>query len=40
MLLQDILELNALKEPDRPALVAGDQTYSYGQLHVRAQRLG
>ena len=39
MLLQDILELNALKEPDRPALVAGGETYSFGQLHERAQRL-
>jgi len=39
VLLQDILELNALKEPDRPALVAGDETYSFGQLHERAQRL-
>jgi acyl-CoA synthetase (AMP-forming)/AMP-acid ligase II len=39
VLLGDILELNALKEPGRPALVDGERFFTFGQLHDRAQRL-
>ena len=39
MLLGDILELNALKEPDRPALVVDERTFTYGELCERARRL-
>ena len=39
MLLGDILDLNALRAPERLALVAGDQSYSFGDLHDRSQRL-
>jgi acyl-CoA synthetase (AMP-forming)/AMP-acid ligase II len=39
MLLGDILELNALRAPERLALVAGEQSYLFGDLHDRSQRL-
>jgi acyl-CoA synthetase (AMP-forming)/AMP-acid ligase II len=39
MLLGDILELNALREPGRLALVAGDRSYSFGELRERSRRL-
>jgi acyl-CoA synthetase (AMP-forming)/AMP-acid ligase II len=39
MLLGDIPELNALKEPDRLALVVGAQSFSFADVHDRARRL-
>ncbi|MEO5899027.1 MAG: long-chain-fatty-acid--CoA ligase [Ilumatobacteraceae bacterium] len=39
MLLADILDLNALRAPERLALVAGDRSYSFGELRDRSQRL-
>jgi long-chain acyl-CoA synthetase len=30
---------HAKRDPDRPAMVMGETTYTYGQLHDRAQRL-
>jgi acyl-CoA synthetase (AMP-forming)/AMP-acid ligase II len=38
--LADLLEILAEAGPDRPALVAGDQRLSYGELDRRANRVG
>jgi acyl-CoA synthetase (AMP-forming)/AMP-acid ligase II len=39
MLLGDILELNALKGPDRLALVVGERSFSYAEMRDRCRRL-
>ncbi|WP_242908264.1 acyl-CoA synthetase [Actinomadura terrae] len=38
--LADLLEIMAAAGPERPALVAGDQRRTYGQLDERASRVG
>jgi acyl-CoA synthetase (AMP-forming)/AMP-acid ligase II len=38
--LADLLEILAGAAPDRPALVAGDERRSYGELNARASRVG
>jgi thiamine pyrophosphate-dependent acetolactate synthase large subunit-like protein len=39
MLLGDIVELNGTKTPDRPAIVSGDRTITFGQLRDAAPRV-
>ena len=39
MLLDDILELNTLRAPDRPALIFADRCLSFADLHDRSLRL-
>jgi hypothetical protein len=39
VLLSDTLELNSLGGPSRPALVAGERSYSFGDLPDRSRRL-
>jgi acyl-CoA synthetase (AMP-forming)/AMP-acid ligase II len=39
VLLRDILELNALRDPQRQALVSDGVSYTFGELRDRAQRL-
>ena len=39
MLLGDILELNALRDPHRLALVCGDESYTFAELRQRAGHL-
>jgi acyl-CoA synthetase (AMP-forming)/AMP-acid ligase II len=40
VLLSDILELNALRDPQRQALVSAGVSYTFGELRDRAGRLG
>ena len=39
MLLGDIIALNALREPERLALVDGEREVTYAELHANATRL-
>src|SRR5215203_4790763 len=39
MLLGDIIELNGRKTPDRPAIITGDRTITFGELRDSARRV-